>query len=336
MHPSLHARTNPAKPAIVMAGSGTEISYAQLDERSLRCAQLLRGLGLVVGDVIAICMDNNPRYLELCWAAQRSGLYFTAVSSKLTAPEVAYIVRDAGARVLFLSVTLRAIAAELAQLLEGEVDLFSVEGSVAGYRDYETTVARFPAQPVPDQVAGQDMLYSSGTTGRPKGIRFPLKNEPIEAPQPVTQMMQGLWSFDSESVYLSTAPLYHSAPLRFCMSVHRLGGTVIVMERFDAAWSLALLEQYRVTHSQWVPTMFVRLLKLAEGERRPALAHHRMAVHAAAPCPRPVKRAMIDWWGPIVHEYYGGTEGSGRPTVPGFSSHSRAVQKTTGPDSVAP
>ncbi len=312
MHPSQHARSSPDRPAYIMAGSGTVVSYGQLEERSLRCAQLLRGLGLGIGDTVAICMDNNPRYFELCWAAQRSGLYFTAISSKLTAPEVEYIVRDSGARALFLSVSQRAIAAELVTTLREDVELFSVDGSLDGYRDYETTCGRFPPTPVMDQTSGADFLYSSGTTGRPKGIRIPLSGEPIDSPTPLLAVVSTLYGFSPDTVYLSPAPLYHAAPLRFCMSVQRLGGTCIVMERFDPVWALELIEQYRVTHSQWVPTMFVRMLKLPAAERsRFDLSSHQVAIHAAAPCPRQVKQEMIAWWGPIVHEYYAGSEGNG-------------------------
>ena len=311
MHPSVYARSQPGKAAYIMAGSGTVVSYGQLEERSRRCAQLLRGLGLGTGDTIAICMDNNPRYFELCWAAQRSGLYYTCVSNRLTAPEVEYIVRDSGARVLFLSVSQRAIAAELAHSLD-DLERFSVDGSINGYLDYESTRDRFPAEPVADETSGSDMLYSSGTTGRPKGIRVALSGLAIDAPSPLLQIIGGYYGFGEDTVYLSPAPLYHAAPLRFCMTAQRCGGTVIVMEKFDPEWALALIEQYRVTHSQWVPTMFVRMLKLpAEARARHDLSTHRLAIHAAAPCPRQVKRAMIEWWGPIVQEYYAGSEGNG-------------------------
>jgi long-chain acyl-CoA synthetase len=312
MHPSLHARSNPDAPAYIMAGSETVVTYGELEERSLRCAQMLRGLGLGVGDTVAICMDNNPRYFELCWAAQRSGLYYTCISSKLTAPEVEYIVRDSGARVLFLSVSQRGVADELAHALGDAVERFSVDGSINGYRDYESTRERFPAQRLADETSGADMLYSSGTTGRPKGIRVALSGEPIDTPSPLLAIVSALYGFNPDATYLSTAPLYHAAPLRFCMTMQRLGGTVIVMERFDPAWALALIEQYRVTHSQWVPTMFVRMLKLPQALRQAHdLSSLRVAIHAAAPCPRQVKRQMIEWWGPIIYEYYAGSEGNG-------------------------
>ncbi|MFZ1832390.1 MAG: AMP-binding protein, partial [Pseudomonadales bacterium] len=208
MHPSEHARTNPDKPAYIMAGSGTVVSYGQLEERSQRCAQLLRGLGLGSGDVIAICMDNNPRYFELCWAAQRSGLYYTCISNRLTVPEIEYIVRDSGARVLFLSVSQRGIANELERALGADLELFSVDGSINGYRDYESTRERFPAQALGDETSGADMLYSSGTTGRPKGIKIALSGLPITTPSALLPLLTALYGFDAGSIYLSPAPLY--------------------------------------------------------------------------------------------------------------------------------
>ena len=257
-------------------------------------------------------MDNNPRYFELCWAAQRSGLYYTCISNRLTVPEIEYIVRDSGARVLFLSVSQRGIANELERALGADLELFSVDGSINGYRDYESTRERFPAQALGDETSGADMLYSSGTTGRPKGIKIALSGLPITTPSALLPLLTALYGFDAGSIYLSPAPLYHAAPLRFCMTVQRMGGTVIVMEKFDPRWALTLIDQYRVSHSQWVPTMFVRMLKLDLAERTAHdLSSHRVAIHAAAPCPRQVKRQMIDWWGPIINEYYAGSEGNG-------------------------
>ena len=312
MHPTVHAREHPDRTAVIFAASGVALSYGDLVARSQRCARLLRSLGLGTGDGIAICMDNNPWYFELCWAAQQSGLYYTAISNKLTAPEVEYIVRDAGARVLFLSVSQRPLAEPLEAALRGEVDIFAVDGDIDGCRDYRAESLPFPAEPVADASAGADFLYSSGTTGRPKGIRVALTGEAPDAVSPLTGLLAHLYGFGGDTVYLSPAPLYHAAPLRFSMTVQRFGGTVVVMERFDAATSLALIEKHRITHSQWVPTMFVRMLKLPEAERQGHdLSSHRCAIHAAAPCPKDVKRRMIEWWGPIVTEYYAGSEGNG-------------------------
>ena len=156
------------------------------------------------------------------------------------------------------------------------------------------------------------MLYSSGTTGRPKGIKPALTGQPVGAPNALGGLTSGLFGFTEDSIYLSPAPNYHSAPLRFNMAVHRLGATSVIMERFDPLEFLEYIEKYKVTNTQVVPTMFVRLLKLSEEERnRYDLSTLTSVVHAAAPCPVPVKEQMIEWWGPIIHEYYAGTEGNG-------------------------
>ena len=311
--PAAHAAATPDKPACVVAGSGEVVTYRQLDERSMRLAQLLReGAGLRPGDGIAIFMENNARYFEATWAAQRSGLYYTAISSRLTAGEVAYVVNDCGASVLVTSHDRRDVAAELVDQMPNVRTRLMVGGTVDGYESYEQAVAGWPPEPLAEQLEGSDMLYSSGTTGRPKGVKAPLTLAPFGTPPGLLALTQGLYGLDSDTVYLSPAPLYHAAPLRFSMAVHRAGGTVVVMEHFDPVEFLALVERYRVTMTQVVPTMFVRLLKLPEEERRRYdVSSLKSVVHAAAPCPVPVKEQMIEWWGPIVHEYYAGTEGNG-------------------------
>lgn len=312
MHPYIHARRTPDKPAYVMAGSGETVSYRQLDERSNRIAQMFRARGLEAGDHIAILMENNPRFFEICWGAQRAGLVYTATSSRLTAAEVDYIVGDCGARLLITSKAMEATAAELRPLMPGVATRLMVDGTIAGYESLEDVVAAFPATPIADEVAGQDMLYSSGTTGRPKGVMTPLAMEKIDAVGPLLDLSRKLYGIDETTVYLSPAPLYHAAPLRFNMTVMRLGGTSVIMEHFDAEDFLRLVPKYKVTHTQLVPTMFVRMLKLPDSVRlRYDMSSLRCAIHAAAPCPIPVKEKMIEWWGPIIWEYYGGTEGNG-------------------------
>jgi acyl-CoA synthetase (AMP-forming)/AMP-acid ligase II len=311
MHPAIHAQATPDKPAIVMAGSGERLAYRELDERSNQGAQLFRELGLQPGDAIALFMENNLRYLEICWAAQRSGLYFTCISSRLTAGEVEYIVRDCGARVLIASSGLAKIASELPTLLP-DVRFFMVGGSAYGYASYEAETGVMPIARIADETSGTDMLYSSGTTGRPKGVRVPLSGAAIDTPTPLLMLVSALFAFDAHTIYLSPAPLYHAAPLRYCMTVLRAGGTVIVMEHFDPESALALIEKHRATASQWVPTMFVRMLKLPEDARaKYDTSSMTAAIHAAAPCPIEVKQKMIGWWGPVLHEYYAGTEGNG-------------------------
>ncbi len=311
-HPIAHARTQPDKPAIVMAATGETISYAELDARANRGAHLIRSLGLTRGDGIAVLMDNHPRYLEVVWAAERTGVYCTCLSSKLNAHEAEYIIRDGGCRLLVASTGVGGLAEALLPLID-DLDRYMVGGTVPGFACWEDACATQPATPIADPQPGSIMLYSSGTTGRPKGVRFPLPEEPLgEVPNSVAMLGQALYGFGPDTVYLSPAPLYHAAPLRWSMATQLLGGTVVVMDRFDPEAALAAIEKYRVTHAQFVPTHFVRMLKLPEDVRaRYDLSSLKTVFHAAAPCPVPVKRAMIEWLGPIVHEYYAGTEGNG-------------------------
>lgn len=311
MHPSVHAQTQPDKPAFIMAGSGEAVTYRQLNERSNQGAQLFRKLGLKVGDGIAIFMENNVHYLPLCWAAQRSGLYFTCISSRLTAGEIEYIVKDCNAKIFITTKSMGDVAAELGHGLVG-VKKLMFGGTLAGYDDAEDALRGMPATPVEDETPGADMLYSSGTTGRPKGVRRALTGGSLTQPNSLSMLTKMLYSFDENTMYLSPAPLYHAAPLRYNMAVHGFGGTTVVMEHFDAEEALKLIGKYGISHSQWVPTMFVRMLKLPEDVRKKYdVSSMKVAIHAAAPCPVPVKKQMIEWWGPVIFEYYAGTEGNG-------------------------
>ncbi|MAI79167.1 MAG: acyl-CoA synthetase [Deltaproteobacteria bacterium] len=312
MYPSVHALRSPDKPAYIMAESGETVSYLQLDRRSNQGAQLFSKLGLVPGDHIALCMENNARFFEICWAAQRSGLYFTAISSRLTENEIEYILDDCQAQVFITSEAKRDTAIALAHRCPGLKARYMVGGTESGYESWEDTTAEEPSSPIPEEFEGRPMLYSSGTTGKPKGVKHPLPG--IKAGEDPTQtlLITKAYGATEDSVYLSPAPLYHAAPLIFTMNFLRLGATCVIMENFDALRSLTLIEQYGVTHSQWVPTMFVRMLKLPEQDRnRPDLSSLEVAIHAAAPCPIPIKEKMIEWWGPVIHEYYAGTEGNG-------------------------
>jgi long-chain acyl-CoA synthetase len=312
MHPSVTARTNPDKPAYVMAYTGETVTYGQLEARSNQGAHLFRSLGLKAGDAVALFIENHPRYYEVLWAAQRSGLRFTCLSSKLTAGEVEYIVKDCDAKAFITSHALSEIALEVAPLIGG-VRLFMVGGEVGPYASFEDARAKFPETPIADEQAGQAMLYSSGTTGRPKGVRRAGQPDPaIDAANPLANIGMMLYGWTPDLVYLSPAPLYHAAPLGWSMAVQALGGTVVLMERFDAEDALRFIEKYKVTTAQWVPTHFVRMLKLPQDVReRYDMSSLISVFHAAAPCPVPVKEQMIAWWGPIVHEYYAGTEGNG-------------------------
>ncbi|MEE4381721.1 MAG: AMP-binding protein [Pseudomonadales bacterium] len=311
MHPGIHAAKHPDKPAFVMAGSGETVTYGELEARSNQGAQLFRSLGLQAGDHIALMLENHPAFFTICWAAQRAGLYYTAISYRLQEEEVAYIVSDCRARVFLTSHAQRELAARLRERIDVDA-AYMLDGTVPGFDAWEDALARQPATPIADETEGADMLYSSGTTGRPKGIKVPLSGEPLGSAGGLLGLASALYGMDEHVVYLSPAPLYHSAPLRYNMAVSRLGGTSVIMEKFDPEEALRLIEAHGITHAQFVPTMFVRMLKLPEDVRtKYDVSSLKVAIHAAAPCPVQVKQAMMDWWGPVIHEYYAGTEGNG-------------------------
>jgi long-chain acyl-CoA synthetase len=335
VYPRVHATRSPDKPALVMAGSGEVVTYRELDERSCRLARLFWDAGLRAGDHVAVFMENHPRYFDVAWAALRSGLYLTPVSQYLTAEEASYIVNDCQARALVTSTARRAVAEQIVATAPAVQVRLVVDGQADHHEPYEEAIARHPAIPLDDEPLGDLMFYSSGTTGRPKGIKRPLTGRRAEEGSLLLlPMFESLYGVDDQTVYLSPAPLYHAAPLTFSAGVQAFGGTVVVMERFDAAQALALIERHRVTHGQFVPTMFVRMLKLPEAERRRHdLASLRVAVHAAAPCPVPVKEQMIEWWGPVLVEYYAGTEGNGVTFIRSeeWLQHRGSVGRSLGP-----
>jgi len=310
--PREHARARPDATAFAMAASGERVSFGQLEARANRGAHLLRRAGLGHGDHLAILMENRREFLEICFAADRAGLYYTTVGTHLTVEEIAYIVADCGARALVISDRFAGMLPALAPLAPRHCALYGVGADLPGCARWEAATAGCPDEPIADERQGLDMLYSSGTTGRPKGVKWTLTDARPGGRTMLVELLTGLFGYAADTRYLCTAPLYHAAPLRHSMVTIRMGGAVTIMEKFDAAESLRLIERDRITHSQWVPTMFVRMLKLPEAERRRFdLSSMRVAVHAAAPCPVDVKRAMIDWWGPILHEYYAGTENNG-------------------------
>jgi fatty-acyl-CoA synthase len=316
LYPGYHATETPEKAAAIHAGTGEVVTYADLDAASNRLARVLWDEGLRPGDHIAVFLQNHLRYFEVAWAALRSGLYVTTVNRYLTGPEAAYIVDDCGAKVLVSSHAVHESAAAIPDLAPGCQRFLVVGGAPDGASDrfegYEEVLCTQPAEPLEEEPLGEFMLYSSGTTGRPKGIARPLSGRPVSKGLAMAVTLKGLFRVDERTVYLSPAPMYHSAPIGFTTAVQSLGGTVVMMERFDPLEALRALEKHRVTHSQWVPTMFSRMLKLPEEDRaRLDLSAHRVAIHAAAPCPRKVKEEMLAWWGPILHEYYAGTETNG-------------------------
>ena len=332
MWPGLHAQERPDRIAYVMARSGASVTYRELNVRSNQIAQLFFDAGLRFDDHIAILMENRPEYFEVTWAAQRSGLRYTCINFHFNADEAAYIIDDCDAQVLVISEEYRELAAELADKMPNvKVRLMVGDTAIDGYEPYAVARDRYPAEALAEEIEGTPMLYSSGTTGRPKGIKYRLQREPVGSMPAQMTMLTALFGMSADSVYLSPAPLYHSAPLFYCMSSMRLGATVVVMEQFDPEEALQLIEQYKVTHSQWVPTMFVRMLKLPEAVRtKYDLSSHRCAIHAAAPCPVEVKKQLIEWWGPIVEEYYSATEGMGATYINStdYLTHPGSVGRT--------
>ena len=313
MYPGHWAKVFPDKPAVVDTATGAVRTYGELNDRSNRLAQLMWQRGLRRGDHVSIFMENNLVFFDVVWAAFRSGLYLTTVNRYLTGEEAGYIVDDSESRLLVASHALAETAAQIPAQAPNCDNWLMADGAIDGFEDFETALASQPAEPLAEEPAGSFMLYSSGTTGRPKGIVRPLPEGSIANDNsPVGGLQSALWGFDENAVYLSPAPLYHSAPIGFCQAVQVLGGTVVMMRRFDPVAALQAIGDHGVTHSQWVPTMFTRMLKLPPEERAGFdLSTHRVAIHAAAPCPQEVKRRMFDWWGPILYEYYGGTELNG-------------------------
>ncbi|AEV76627.1 acyl-CoA synthetase (AMP-forming)/AMP-acid ligase II [Mycolicibacterium rhodesiae NBB3] len=294
------------KAAVLLAPSGTVVTFADLEARANRMAHFLRRAGLAPGDTIAVLMENNEHIHAAMWAARRSGLYYTLVNTHLSAAEVAYIVTDSGAKAVLSSSAMRPLCEQLStsELAAAVV----VDDDLDGWQRYPDCVAGEPETPIADECDGLLLQYSAGSTGRPKGIRRPLSSA---SPKLTTPVFEAL-GVTEDAVYLSPAPTYHTAPAMWTMAAQAVGATTVVMERFDAELTLESIERYGVTHAQFVPSMFVRMLRLPhKTRRRYDLSSLQRVVHAAAPCPPDIKRQMIDWWGPIVDEYYGSSEGAG-------------------------
>lgn len=305
-----HAASTPDKAAIIVAETGEQISYRELERQSNQIAHLLRGFDLTKGDKVAFILPNKPVFFSLAWAAQRSGLDYVCISAKLTLDEIEYILEDSGARLLVADYE---FSQTMAELNHKHMFRLSVGGEISGFEALEAAIAEQPDCPIADQSLGSAMLYSSGTTGRPKGVvKVLTKISAIDDPTPLMQVAQAYFGLSPDTIYLCPAPLYHSAPLNWTMAVQQMGGTVVLMRKFDPLLALESIGRYRCSAAQFVPTHFIRMLKLPEDVRRSAdLSSLRTAIHAAAPCPVPVKEAMINWWGTIIDEYYAGTEGNG-------------------------
>lgn len=318
MYPRYFAETSPNKAAVILGSAGTTLTYGELENRANQAAHAFRRMGLKPGDRVAFALENCLEIFPFVWGAQRSGLYYVAVSSRLKTDEIAYIVEDSGSKLLLASDYVGADVLDgLGAALGPSVERFKIGDAYKGWRDWNDVLDGMPTTPITDECLGSDMLYSSGTTGRPKGILHKVDHrDPPDTPPPSLALVRDGFGLTSDSVYLCPAPLYHAAPLRWSMWAQMLGATVIVMEKYDPEQALRLIETCKVTHGQFVPTHFIRMLKLDNHVRQAYdVSSLKLAIHAAAPCPKPVKEAMIDWWGPILVEYYAGSEGNGMTMI---------------------
>ncbi|MFO7962825.1 MAG: AMP-binding protein [Desulfobacterales bacterium] len=310
-HHTIYAKTKPEAPAVIMAENEEIVSWKEFDRRINRLARYFRDIGLKEKDRMAVLMENNARYLEIITAALDAGLIFTPISTHLKQSETEYIINNSGAKLLITSQRYADLAGRISAGTPDLTHRLMLGKAIPGYDDYEGVVSKYEDIPIDYAFAGMPMFYSSGTTGTPKGVVWNVDDFPVGDLDPSLEGAFAFFGIDENVTYLSTQPLYHSAPCAYASSISQVGGTIILMEKFEAEKALSLIDTFRVTHSQWVPTMFIRLLKLPENVRDVYdVSSLKMAIHAAAPCPIEVKEKMIDWWGPILLEYWGGTETS--------------------------
>jgi long-chain acyl-CoA synthetase len=315
-HPRAIAEVTPDKPALIMVDQGASITYGELVRRSDQVGHLFASLGVTQGDTIAIMIENHVRYPELMWGAKNSGIRYVAVSTHLNGADAAYVIGDSGATLLITSKACAPLALEVVGLLSNVPKFLMIDGAVEPFLPYESLLAKQPDTPIGGKRRGPSMLYSSGTTGRPKGVRTEFPEVPPETPPQRLAMLIDQYGFDGSTVFINPGPYYHAAPGRMMMSIHRTGGTVIGFRSFDPAVTIEAIGTYGGTHGFFVPTMFGRMLGLPDDVRKranPSTMRH--AIHGAAPCPQHVKRAMIGWWGPVVSELYGGTEAFGHSFI---------------------
>ncbi len=319
-HPSCHARTKPDHPALIIADTGETLTYAELDAGSNRVAHLFRALGLKPGDRIAIMMRNCLEFPQVYWGATRCGLFVTLLSTHLKSDEASYILNDASAKALIVSAslgeTVRALVAERTERIPQVASIFYAENEeIEGADSLRSALETMPSTPVLDEISGFHLLYSSGTTGRPKGIAAPFSPGPIDEHN-MAEGAPAMYEPFAPLVSMNAGPLYHAAPLSGMVITQRLGGTFVTLRKFAAEAVLAAIEQHQINHAQFVPTMFVRMLALSNDLRsRYDVTSLKFAVHAAAPCPVEIKRRMINWWGPILFEYYASSEGVGSTSI---------------------
>ncbi|EHI13988.1 fatty-acid--CoA ligase FadD4 [Mycolicibacterium thermoresistibile] len=313
-----HAEATPDKPAVILYPSDKVVTFGELEARANRLAHFFRENGLREGDTVAILMENNDHIFTAMWAARRSGLYYVPINTHLTAAEAAYIIDNSAAKAIIGSAALRDTLADLGEHLPGGLPELRMitDSDLPGWQRYPECVAGQPDTPIADELEGDLLQYSSGTTGRPKGIKRELPHVPPSEAPGMLSMLVNVWMQPPDSVYLSPAPLYHTAPSMWSISAQAAGVTVVVLEKFDPERCLEAIQKYRVTHGQFVPVMFTRMLKLPESVRNSYdVSSLKRVIHAAAPCPVEIKKQMIDWWGPIIDEYYASSEAHGSTLI---------------------
>jgi long-chain acyl-CoA synthetase len=312
MYPGKWAKETPNKPAVINSTTGASISFLELEVKSIQLAHFFKSKGLKRGDHITLFTRNDIKFFEISWAAMRSGIYLTPANSWLKADELSYIINNSGADVIIADKSLEDICIDLSLNNEHEIFKLSFNGQIDGFHSYEEEISQFPTDPPIDNPKGTFMFYSSGTTGQPKGIKWPLLEEQIEEDHAHYLFHKELWDYDEHSISLVSSPLYHAAPAHMALTGHAFGGTVVMMPKFDAEDALRVIEKYKITHGQWVPTQFMRMYKLPEEVKSQYdVSSQKVITHAAAPCPVELKHKMIDWWGNIFYEYYSGSEGIG-------------------------
>jgi len=329
-HLARFAQETPGRPAVITGATGATMTYGELDRRSRKLSRYLNSRGIARGDHIAVMMDNCADYFMVCWAAQRLGLTYTPINWHLAGNESAYIIENCGARALVVSENTSGVAQAISDHLQGVGVALTTGAQFGRFENIDRILDGAPDGPDVGLYEGRIMFYSSGTTGRPKGIAHKVDEIAWGQLTPLAAYMRYAYAMGGDTVYLVPAPLYHAAALAWSMLVLRAGGTVVVMEKFDPLDAVRLIEAHRVTHAQFVPTMFVRMLRLSEQERRKYdLSSLKFVIHAAAPCAPQVKQQMIAWLGPIVHEYYAGSEGNGLTAADSatWSAHPGTVGK---------
>ena len=314
----LIAAEDPSRTAVIEA-DGITLTFGELAERANRALHVLRTLGLSPGDAVAVVLANEAAMIELNLAALQGGLYLVPVNNRLTATEIAYILGDSGARALICSPRFADICRDAVAELAAAPACLITGPSVHGFRSYGELTRDAPATRPGGRTAGATMHYTSGTTGKPKGVRRPLSGLD---PDQQSQLLPGFLSMfritpHGGGVHLTVSPLYHTAPMVFTMTSLHAGHTAVLMDGWSPEETLRLIGLRRVTTSHMVPTQFHRLLALPEDARMAAdVSSLRQVIHAAAPCPIEVKRRMLEWWGAVIYEYYGATEGGGTMVTP--------------------